>query len=118
MTVLKKDNLINMKTALRIAKGYPDGPKTVQGLIWAIKKAGIGEKDLDGFHWLIDKEKLKRYCELAGKPTLSGIAEMLGVGKGSIKYYMLKNQISFRIELGRKYLEEEDALKIINNYKG
>jgi hypothetical protein len=118
MIVLKPKN-IDTKNALRIISTYPEGPKTIQGLIYAGIQGKFITKCADNFHWLVDEDRLKRYCKIINEyHTITSIAKLLGVGTGSIKYFMLKNQISFQIELGRKYLNETDAFKIINGYKG
>jgi hypothetical protein len=108
---------INISEALRVAKSYPKGPHSKTGLISAGRKGKFIQKSQDGFHWEFNKERLQRYCEIANKPTLEIIARILFTSKGSVKYCALKNGVKFRVDMGRKYLETEDADRLIKFYK-
>ncbi len=106
---------INISDALRVANNYPKGPHSRTGLVTAAEKGDFIRRS--GVHLEFNKRKLQRYCEISNHPTLSEIASILFTSKGSVKYCALKNRIEFHIEMGRKYLEEKDADRLIKLYK-
>lgn len=114
MSGLFDNSWVDINSALKISTKYPKGCYTKAALISAGKKCNFARKN--GYHWEFNAGILSRYCEISNKPTLQSLAEELHTSKGSIKYFCLKHNINFHKEMGRKFLTEIDAQRIINEY--
>lgn len=108
---------IDYKAAIQIAKKYPKGPWSKEGIIWAGKQCGFAKKNKEG-RWIFQKDKLIEYCVLSNKTTLEELSLSLNTTIGAIKYIMLKHNIRFHKKMGRKYLEQNNVTKIIRIYRG
>ena len=102
---------LNTAEALEIAQSYPKGFNSKAGLISAGILSKFSRKD--GFHWEFNKAMLIRYCEISNKVTLMEIAGKAKTSIGSIKYLAMKHNIPFHVEMGRKYLTNTDADKLL-----
>lgn len=106
---------LTTKEALEITKKYKRAPKSKSAIIWAGIQGGFMRKM--GHHCEFSKYGLIAYCEISNKPTLQDIADELNTSVGSVKYIAMKNNIKFRYKMGRKFLEKEDAKRIIELYE-
>lgn len=110
MTVLLDNTYwmtFDIDQAVKFTQTFKKGPHTKDGIIYAGKKCGFSKKK-NGV-WEFNADDLRRYCVLSNKPTLLGIAKRLKKNISSVKYMAMKFSIPFHTEMGRKYLNEEDA---------
>lgn len=112
-----KNEYTDYKGALKIARSYPKGPHSRSGIYKAGDMAGFSWASDDRVHIQFHIPGLRRYCEISNKPTLLSIAKKLGTSVGSVKYAFLTCDAEFQSEMGRRFVEPEDADKIIKRYK-
>lgn len=109
----------NISSALRIARSYPQGPRTRAGLLQAGLKADFISIQVDNYqtYYKIDMEGLKRYFTLLQNNTLTSIAKLLKTSPSRINYIMLKNGIVQTTIMGRKFITDNNRKHIIQSFK-